>query len=539
MRYEDFEKGVIRPLLDTDDSSDDEFIMDDLHFEEDYSSLLNEEEDNFSLQGEEGVGVETSLDDPVRVYLVQMGDIPMMTRNEEIKAATCIEKTREKYQRQLFSCDFMIKTAIYLLESVKYGSLRLDRTLNVSVTDARGKIRFTQILQINIKTLREIYRKNRSDFLFIVDKRNPREQRRLYSIRLFRRRVRAFKLLKELEVRIQCFSTSLDSLQRMNEEFQACYKRIHELQSPLKTASKSKEEELHKRRQELHQTMRLLHETPHSLTCKLNSLEACRKEFESAKSAFSSGNLRLVVSIAKHYRNRGLSFLDLIQEGNTGLIRAVDKFEYKRGYKFSTYATWWIRQAISRAIAEQSRTIRVPSHLLDTMNIVQSATRKLIQQQKNAPSIQDIANLTGLSKTEIQTVIQMSRQPLSLDRPLDGHRDVFFGDFLEDRRKSDPLSDINASALRDLLNEALSILSFREREVLRLRFGLADGYSYTLEEVGRIFAVTRERVRQIEAKAVRKLQHPMRARQLCVFLDSNTVTTSTMQGGNASVTNVF
>jgi RNA polymerase primary sigma factor len=217
-----------------------------------------------------------------------------------------------------------------------------------------------------------------------------------------------------------------------------------------------------------------------------------------------------------------LSFLDLIQEGNTGLMRAVDKFEYARGFKFSTYATWWIRQAITRAIADQSRTIRVPVHMIDTMSKVRLVTRELIQELGREPTVEETANRAGLTLDDARVVMKMARQPLSLDQPVGDFDDSYFGEFLEDYRDDDPLYETNQEALKFHIQEAMQTLNYREREILRLRYGLADGYAYTLEEVGRIFSVTRERVRQIESKAVRKLQQPYRSKALMSFLDGST-----------------
>jgi RNA polymerase primary sigma factor len=257
-----------------------------------------------------------------------------------------------------------------------------------------------------------------------------------------------------------------------------------------------------------------------ALGTRLTTIQRVFSEYEDAKRCLSGGNLRLVVSIAKKYRNRGLSFLDIIQEGNTGLMRAVDKYEYKRGYKFSTYATWWIRQAITRAIADHARTIRIPVHMIETMSRLRNISKELLQDLGREPTIDEIARRAKMPISECRRVLKISRHPISLDRPVGESEDSYFGDFIEDESIESPVGTAGDGMLKDRVEEVLKTLTYREREIIKLRYGIGDGYTYTLEEVGKIFKVTRERVRQVEAKAIRKLQHPVRARKLEGFLEN-------------------
>jgi RNA polymerase primary sigma factor len=263
---------------------------------------------------------------------------------------------------------------------------------------------------------------------------------------------------------------------------------------------------------------------------RVDDCERFYKEFENAKRQLSSCNLRLVVSIAKKYRNRGMSFLDLIQEGNTGLMRAVDKYEYRRGFKFSTYATWWIRQAITRAIADQARTIRIPVHMIDVLSRLRNIQKQLLQETRRPATMDEIAQRAQMDVDEVRRVMDIGRHPVSLDRPVGEGDDCSFGEFIEDSASENPVRLATNGILRDKIEDLLKTLTYREREIVRLRYGLTDGYNYTLEEVGRIFKVTRERVRQIEAKAVRKLQNPVRAQQLESFVPASPFVGD---GGNA------
>ncbi len=457
---------------------------------------------------------ETWSDDPVRMYLTQMGEIPLLTRREEILLAKRIEETRRRFRSKLLENHYVLVEAYKTLKRVHRGELPFDRTVQVSVTDRLEKEQILGRLPHNLKTLSVLLRRNCHDWRIALSKSTSPERRQEAWRSLAHRRRRAVRLVEELGLRTQRIENRIALLEKFNN-------RLQELDLLIKAARKTKQgrEDRDRLLQERRQILTACQETPTSLNSRVELLKRVYSEYQQAKRELSEGNLRLVVSIAKKYRNRGLSFLDLIQEGNAGLMRAVDKFEYRRGFKFCTYATWWIRQAITRAVADQSRTIRIPVHMVETMSRVRNVARQLLQELGREPTIEETARRAETTIEEARRVLAMSRYPISLDRPVGNSEDSQFGDLLPDGTAESPAIGAAQDMLRDRINNVLKSLSYREREIIKLRYGLGDGYSYTLEEVGHIFKVTRERIRQIEAKAVRKLQQPSRSQDLVGFLD--------------------
>ena len=457
---------------------------------------------------------ESWSEDPVRMYLTQMGEIPLLTRAEEIRLAKRIEITRRHFRARLLECDYVIQMAFKVLKRVHNGELPFDRTVQVSVTDRLEKEQILGRLPHNLTTLDILLKRNRRDYRIALNKTHSKAQRKQAWQHLGHRRRRAVRLVEELGLRTH----RIEPMIRTLEEFSA---RIDELKQLLVRHKKNRTQldEYPSWLTEYRSILLATQESPTSLRNRIKYLKKVYAKYQQAKRELSEGNLRLVVSIAKKYRNRGLSFLDLIQEGNAGLMRAVDKFEYRRGFKFCTYATWWIRQAITRAVADQSRTIRIPVHMVETMSRVRNVSRQLLQELGRDPTLEETARRAETTVDEARRVLAMSRFPISLDRPVGNSEDSHFGDLLPDGEAENPATGASQEMLRNRVNRVLKTLSYREREIIKLRYGLGDGYSYTLEEVGHIFKVTRERIRQIEAKAVRKLQQPSRSQELVGFLD--------------------
>jgi RNA polymerase primary sigma factor len=464
------------------------------------------------------------IDDPVRMYLTQMGEIPLLTRDQEIYLAKTIEITRKRFRKKAIGSGLAMTSALRTLEEVERGELAFDRTLKVNpnpkpdddpkIVETLGKNFLAKRLPVNLVTIRRLLGEIREAYRPLLDSKltKPERSEALERVQTLRRKL--VILIEECHLQVKKVRPYIDAMEEHYREMRSIERKLAAFKGGKKAAQPARE--LVDRLRELE--LECLEPAPR-LKRRIDQVRLHFAEYEEAKRKLSSGNLRLVVSIAKKYRNRGLSFLDLIQEGNTGLMKAVEKYEYRRGYKFSTYATWWIRQAITRSIADQARTIRIPVHMIETMSKLRNVTKKLVQQKGREPSVEEVAEATGISVDEAKRVMKISKHPISLDRPIGESDDSYFGDFIEDESAESPLAAAGHEMLKERIDEVLSTLTFREREIVKLRYGIGDGYTYTLEEVGRIFRVTRERVRQIEAKAVRKLRHPVRARQLASFLD--------------------
>jgi RNA polymerase primary sigma factor len=446
------------------------------------------------------------LDDPVRMYLKQMGQVPLLTREQEVEISKRIEEAETMVQKNINRFGFIAQAHLELAEKLTEGRERFDRVILDKKIESRE--RYMKMLPRLCKQVEKLSTAITQQYAHFGSSAGKHE-----SVK--------YKRFQKTVNSLQKFYPRFYFKQKVTEEFvnlaDEQFKMLQQLQADLAKHPRKPPAATVTKLRDLEKSLWLAAD---DYQLQYQELKAWLRKALRAKTEMVEANLRLVISIAKKYTNRGLSFLDLIQEGNMGLMKAVEKFEYRRGYKFSTYATWWIRQAITRSIADQARTIRIPVHMIETINKLMRVQKQLVQEYGREPTPEEVAEEILLPVDRVRAVLKMAQQPISLQSPVGESEETNFGDFIEDKGAENP-SDMTAIVLlKEKIKDVLETLTERERQVLEQRFGLVDGYSRTLEEVGKQFRVTRERIRQIEAKALRKMRHPTRIRQLEGFLEA-------------------
>lgn len=446
------------------------------------------------------------LNDPIRMYFSQMSEINLLTREEEIQLAKDIESSRDGLRELVFTTHFGLVKATELLKLIHSKDILIEKALDVNLSRKGERGEFFIQMEESIRVLDKILERNRADHALLnLNGKNAAELQKIRR-RLQRRRHKGFKEIENYHIKMKYLTRWKESLLQMAREIRELVPSPARVRKPVEVVG-------------LERVNSWLQESYQDFLVRCEKVDHEFTRYQTSKSSLSNGNLRLVVSVAKRYRKRGLPFLDLIQEGNTGLMRATEKFEYRKGYKFSTYATWWIRQAISRAIAEKSRLVRLPVYMSDIMTKIMNVNRELTFLHGRPPTVAEMSDALEIPAEEVRKVLKLSRSPISLSVPLGDDEDCSLGDFLEDRRIESPTSSVTYEMLRNRIEETLQSLSLREREVIKMRFGIGRDNTYTLEELGKKFKVTRERIRQIEIRALKKLQHPVRSRSLEGFLE--------------------